>query len=46
MGQALFFVSVPENCLGMNSWFFCSNVVQVTVMLPIFILLRGDGEKF
>jgi hypothetical protein len=22
MGQALFFVSVPENCLGMNSLFF------------------------
>ena len=46
MGQALLFVSVPENCLGINSSFFWSKVVQQIVMLPEIILLRRGGEKF
>ena len=46
MGQALLFVSVAENCLGINSSFFWSKVVQQIVMLPEIILLRREGEKF
>ena len=46
MGQALLFVSVPENCLGINSSLFWSKVVQQIVMLPEIILLRREGEKF
>jgi len=46
MGQALLFVSVPQNCHGINSSLFRSKVVQQTVMLPEIILLRREVENF
>jgi len=46
MGQALLFVSVLENCLGINSSFFWSKVVHKIVMLQEVLLLGREGEKF
>jgi len=46
MGQALLFVLVPENCLGRNSSFLWSKIVQQIVMLPEIILLRRGGKIF
>ena len=45
MGQALLFVLVPENCLGINSYFLWFKVVLQIDMLTEIFLLRSEGGK-
>jgi len=45
MGQALLFGSIPENCLGLNSFLFWLKVVlQIVILAEILLLWSEEGK--